>query len=230
MVQQVPVNYPRASVAPVGEWVNPVTNSAFGTPVRPLPVAAPVNQRPGVAINKPVRPVKPGFDLTNSYVERPVLDNSSYTLNNSFFYNPRDRQLQNQVVRNPEGGYSALLTSTAPSPLGTIPHNPLAASQLLAASQIGAPFPKPAGLSQTQLKNYHKLFSIYDRNASGRIGVVELSEALRAQGHVFSDAEAAQMIRSGDYNGDAQIDFNEFVAIMTSRGPIGGGVPPGRRF
>ncbi|PSC68183.1 calcium-dependent kinase [Micractinium conductrix] len=79
-----------------------------------------------------------------------------------------------------------------------------------------------ATLSQHQLEkqeNMRAAFAHFDTDGSGTISRDELREALRASfaGSVDSEVEIEKIIAESDKNGDGQIDYNEFVELMTGK-------------
>lgn len=71
--------------------------------------------------------------------------------------------------------------------------------------------------STHQLK---QVFEFIDTNGDGKISPVELGKILTSLGHDNSsaDEEAKIMVREMDCDGDGFVDFNEFLAVMTSAG------------
>ena len=53
-----------------------------------------------------------------------------------------------------------------------------------------------------------------DIDHNGFITKSELREAMKTLGHNLSEEEVEAMIRDADKNGDNQVDFEEFKAIM----------------
>lgn len=72
-------------------------------------------------------------------------------------------------------------------------------------------------LSSKQIKELKKTFQMFDRDSDGKISASELGHAFRVQGQNFSDAEVRQIITEIDEDGNGQIDFDEFVGLMTSK-------------
>lgn len=58
-------------------------------------------------------------------------------------------------------------------------------------------------------------FSVFDKDHSGQISADELKSMMSSLGERLSDAEIQEMMREADTNGDGQIDFNEFVRMLT---------------
>ncbi|KAA0057459.1 calmodulin-like protein 8 [Cucumis melo var. makuwa] len=61
-------------------------------------------------------------------------------------------------------------------------------------------------------------FRVFDKNQDGYISANELSHVhwmLNLGEEKLTDEEVLQMIREADLNGDGQVDYNEFVKMMT---------------
>ncbi|XP_055544043.1 calmodulin-beta-like [Wyeomyia smithii] len=58
-------------------------------------------------------------------------------------------------------------------------------------------------------------FQIFDRDGNGLISVDELREALKMFGDELSEEELEQLMREADINCDGQIDYEEFVIMIT---------------
>ncbi|KAK3578254.1 hypothetical protein CHS0354_011576 [Potamilus streckersoni] len=72
-------------------------------------------------------------------------------------------------------------------------------------------------VSRKQLKEFKKTFDMFDKDQNGKISGSELSQAFRLQGQYLSDKEISQIIREVDKDGNGQIDFEEFVSLMTCK-------------
>jgi calmodulin len=60
-------------------------------------------------------------------------------------------------------------------------------------------------------------YAAFDRNAAGAIPLEELSMVFRTLG--VGEEEIALMMAEADVNGDGEIDFDEFAALMTRGWP-----------
>ena len=58
-------------------------------------------------------------------------------------------------------------------------------------------------------------FCIFDKNGDGYISRPELKEALDKLGEDFSDEEIDHMIKEADMDNDGEINYQEFVKVMT---------------
>ena len=60
---------------------------------------------------------------------------------------------------------------------------------------------------------------MFDIDGDGTITLVELKEVMRSLGQNPSEKELMQMINSVDDNGDNEIDFEEFLILMSTKKP-----------
>jgi len=60
-------------------------------------------------------------------------------------------------------------------------------------------------------------FKVFDKDNNGFISPQELRSVMFKLGEKLSDDEIAEMIREADANGDGQVDYNEFVAMMRGK-------------
>ncbi|KAJ1697109.1 hypothetical protein LUZ62_027547 [Rhynchospora pubera] len=58
-------------------------------------------------------------------------------------------------------------------------------------------------------------FKVFDKDNNGFISASELRTVLMNLGENISDAEVDEMIKEADANGDGQVDYAEFVKMMT---------------
>ncbi|KXJ70596.1 hypothetical protein RP20_CCG023057 [Aedes albopictus] len=66
--------------------------------------------------------------------------------------------------------------------------------------------------SEDELK---EAFRIFDRNGDGMISADELRLALQSFGEQLADEEIEELLREADINCDGQIDYQEFVKMIT---------------
>ena len=57
-------------------------------------------------------------------------------------------------------------------------------------------------------------FRVFDRDGNGYISAAELKSVMSNLGDKLSDEEVAKMIREADIDGDGQVNYEEFVAMM----------------
>ena len=60
-------------------------------------------------------------------------------------------------------------------------------------------------------------FNFYDMDGNGYVSARELRSIMLSLGEILTDAEVDEMIRDADVNGDGQIDYDDFVRMMSSR-------------
>lgn len=70
-------------------------------------------------------------------------------------------------------------------------------------------------LSAEQIQEFRQAFDIMDRNQDGVITVDDLNAVMRAIGQSPTHAELQDMIREVDADGNENIDFTEFLALMS---------------
>lgn len=64
-------------------------------------------------------------------------------------------------------------------------------------------------------KNLRAAFTVFDKNKDGFISVKELKDVMMNLGEKMTDDEFDDMIAEADIDGDGQIDYEEFIAMMT---------------
>ncbi|KAJ3123441.1 calmodulin-like 3 [Physocladia obscura] len=57
-------------------------------------------------------------------------------------------------------------------------------------------------------------FKVFDEDGNGFISAQELRHVMASMGENLSDGDIAAMLNDYDVNGDGQIDYNEFLAMM----------------
>ncbi|OSX80716.1 hypothetical protein BU14_0033s0060 [Porphyra umbilicalis] len=58
-------------------------------------------------------------------------------------------------------------------------------------------------------------FKVFDKDGSGKIDATELRNIMMSLGENLSDEEVNQMIKEADLNGDGEIDFDEFMRMLS---------------
>uniref|UniRef100_A0A8C9D3T0 Calmodulin like 5 n=1 Tax=Panthera leo TaxID=9689 RepID=A0A8C9D3T0_PANLE len=69
-------------------------------------------------------------------------------------------------------------------------------------------------LSEEQVAEFKRAFSMFDKDGNGKINVQELGAVMQALGENPSEAELKQLIARVDTDGDGHISFDEFLAEM----------------
>ena len=59
-------------------------------------------------------------------------------------------------------------------------------------------------------------FNVFDKDGNGFIGASELREVMKSMGEKCSMAEAEEMIREADQDGDGHVSYEEFLKMMTT--------------
>merc|ERR1711912_128515 len=72
------------------------------------------------------------------------------------------------------------------------------------------------GLSEEQIEEIREAFNLFDADNSGAIDIRELKAAMRALGFEVKE-ELKKMISDIDNDGNGDIDFGEFLEIMTGK-------------
>merc|ERR1712238_297469 len=75
------------------------------------------------------------------------------------------------------------------------------------------------GLKDDEVADLKEAFSMFDIDGDGTITIKELKEVMRSLGQNPTDDELKAMISSVDDNGDNEIDFEEFLILMSSKKP-----------
>ncbi|WAR18956.1 CALM-like protein [Mya arenaria] len=59
-------------------------------------------------------------------------------------------------------------------------------------------------------------FRAFDKDSNGFISPAELRHVMTNLGEMLTEEEVDEMIRAADMDGDGQVNFEEFVKMMTS--------------
>jgi len=74
-----------------------------------------------------------------------------------------------------------------------------------------------SGMTTEEEEEYKEAFKMFDLDGSGTIELTELKQVMLQLGQNPSDDDLMDMIRIVDVNGDNEIDFDEFLVMMTMR-------------
>ena len=72
-------------------------------------------------------------------------------------------------------------------------------------------------LSSARLNEYRDAFRTFDKDASGAINTRELKALMASVDQICSDEEIEQMIASVDLDGSGEMEFSEFLLLMSQR-------------
>jgi centrin-1 len=73
------------------------------------------------------------------------------------------------------------------------------------------------GLSADEVEEIKEAFDLFDTDQSGAISVSELTSAMKSLGFDVKHAVVFQMIAELDADGSGEIEFEEFLDMMTAR-------------
>jgi len=72
-------------------------------------------------------------------------------------------------------------------------------------------------LGPEQIAEFREAFSVFDKNGDGSIGTKELGTVMKTLGLNPTDEELQQMVAEVDTDGNGEIDFDEFCAMMVKK-------------
>lgn len=72
-------------------------------------------------------------------------------------------------------------------------------------------------LSPEKIQIYKEAFKSFDKNGDGTISTKELGMVMRTLGQNPSEAELADLIAEIDQDGNGEIDFDEFLILMSKK-------------
>ena len=74
-----------------------------------------------------------------------------------------------------------------------------------------------SGLSPSELAEFREVFDLVDKDHGGSISSTELAELMSTLGINASQEEIRAMVAEIDADGNGDIDFDEFVAVMSRK-------------
>ncbi|XP_030536761.2 probable calcium-binding protein CML23 [Rhodamnia argentea] len=77
----------------------------------------------------------------------------------------------------------------------------------------------PSAGSEDEQREIKEVFDIYDLDKNGRISAKELHTVMAKLGEKCSLSDCRRMVGSVDRDGDGEVDFEEFKAMMTRSSP-----------
>lgn len=81
----------------------------------------------------------------------------------------------------------------------------------------GTPRAGKRTLTEAEVQEFREIFSLVDKDGGGSISKTELGELLDTLGVKASPEELDAMLREVDTDGSGEIDFEEFVEVMSRR-------------
>lgn len=60
-------------------------------------------------------------------------------------------------------------------------------------------------------------FRVFDKDGNGHISAIELRTVMTTLGEKLTDEEVDEMIHEADLDGDGQVNYEEFVRMMTAK-------------
>ncbi|TRY83607.1 hypothetical protein DNTS_022091 [Danionella cerebrum] len=72
----------------------------------------------------------------------------------------------------------------------------------------------PVSLPEDEVEEIREAFKVFDRDGNGFISKQELGVAMRSLGYMPNEVELEVIIQRLDMDGDGQVDFEEFVALL----------------
>merc|ERR1712093_562303 len=80
-----------------------------------------------------------------------------------------------------------------------------------------ASMPKPKEMTDEQKKEVKEAFDLFDTDGSGAIDAAELKIAMQALGFEPTVEEVAKMVSDIDLDGNATVEFEEFIEMMEGK-------------
>ncbi|XP_073696550.1 calcium-binding protein 7 [Garra rufa] len=72
----------------------------------------------------------------------------------------------------------------------------------------------PVSLPEDEVEEIREAFKVFDRDGNGFISKQELGVAMRSLGYMPNEVELEVIIQRLDMDGDGQVNFEEFVALL----------------
>ena len=72
-------------------------------------------------------------------------------------------------------------------------------------------------LTEQQIAEFKKAFSLFDEDGNGSITIMELRTVKRSLGQNHTEEEIEEMINEFDADGNGTIDFTEFLTMMAPK-------------
>ena len=91
----------------------------------------------------------------------------------------------------------------------------------VSSSQFLKPASMSASLSQDQLAQFQYCFKLFDSDKDGVINKADIKSSLTALGYNPTDVELKEMVSILDTNKNGEIDFEEFLGMVSKKMKIG---------
>ena len=69
-------------------------------------------------------------------------------------------------------------------------------------------------LTSERLREYKEIFDIFDETGDGNISNEEIGKVMLGLGENAEQERIDELVREIDYDGDGEVDFNEFILLM----------------
>eukprot|EP00468_Gymnochlora_sp_CCMP2014_P008225 CAMPEP_0167762388 /NCGR_PEP_ID=MMETSP0110_2-20121227/12739_1 /TAXON_ID=629695 /ORGANISM="Gymnochlora sp., Strain CCMP2014" /LENGTH=157 /DNA_ID=CAMNT_0007649255 /DNA_START=21 /DNA_END=494 /DNA_ORIENTATION=- len=70
---------------------------------------------------------------------------------------------------------------------------------------------------EKEVEEMREVFDLFDKDSDGTITISELGVVLKSLKKNFNEKQLKEIIKKVDKNGDGQIDFEEFLKMMSNR-------------
>nr|AAV73912.1 calmodulin-like protein [Pinctada fucata] len=72
-------------------------------------------------------------------------------------------------------------------------------------------------LTEEQIAEFREAFHLFDKDGSGSISAEELGTVMRSLGQNPNEQELQDLVEEIDTDGNGEVDFNEFLAMMAKK-------------
>ena len=66
-------------------------------------------------------------------------------------------------------------------------------------------------------EEFREAFHVFDKDSNGFISAAELKQMMDSLGEKLTDEEVDEMVRVADMDGDGQVNYEEFITLMTRK-------------
>lgn len=165
-----------------------------------------------------------------------VMDVCVMVLCSSLFVNQADQLSEEQIAEFKEAfslfdkdGDGTITTKELGTVMRSLGQNPTEAELQDMINEVDADgngtidFPEFLTMMARKMKEtdseeeIREAFRVFDKDGNGFISAAELRHVMVNLGEKLTDEEVDEMIREADVDGDGQVNYQEFVAMMTSK-------------